>query len=190
MGSSHDPELSWDSNVPFYSTDTCSVALTSYMFKRVNVWLTLAKSAPGGPSLVILFFCFGEEMATWPALLGDIPPPDRSGPVRLPSLFIMEADVLLKRGKTIPVFTEFVSCGSEWAEMLNTCLKLFSGGGDSFSFKLKAQNVTALFFMYVIYLSLAKNYIYRKMGLSTLPFNSFVVIAFLRKLIIIISYYF
>lgn len=38
--------------------------------------------------------------------------------------------------------------------------------------------------MYVTYLSLAKNYIYRKMGLSTLPFNSFVVITFLRKLII------
>lgn len=71
--------------------------------------------------------------------------------------------------------------------MLNTCLKPFSflGGGCSFSFKRKAQNVTALFFMYVTYLSLAKNYIDRKMGLSTLPFNSFVVIAFLRKLIIL-----
>lgn len=67
--------------------------------------------------------------------------------------------------------------------MLHTCLKPFFEG-DSFSFKLKAQNVTALFLMYVMYLSLAKNYIYRKMALSTLPFNSFVVIAFLRKLII------
>lgn len=61
--------------------------------------------------------------------------------------------------------------------MLNTCLKhFFFFEGGSFSFKLKAQNVTALFFMYATYLSLAKNYIYRKMGLSTLPFNSFVVI--------------
>lgn len=47
----------------------------------------------------------------------------------------------------------------------------------------------ALFFMYFTYLSLAKNYIYRKMGLSTLPFNSFVVL-FKGSSSYIISYYF
>lgn len=65
---------------------------------------------------------------------------------------------------------------------------LFCGGGGegcSFSFKLKSQNVTVLFFMSVMYLSLAKNYIYRKMGLSTLPFNSFVVIAFFLRTLIV-----
>lgn len=88
-------------------------------------------------------------MATWPAHLGHIPPHGPECPVGWPSLFVMEADVLFKWGKTVHVFIEFVACGSKSAAMLNTCVKPFFEGGG-FSLKLEAQNVTALFFMYVM----------------------------------------
>lgn len=73
----------------------------------------------------------------------------------------------LKRGKTINVFLYIVCVGlSELfcSKKHLTCVILFWG---NFSFKLKTQTITALFFTCALYLSLPVSCIHRKIGLPT-----------------------
>lgn len=74
IGSSHDPELPWDPNVLFYSTDLFSVSSNKLHVQASKCVVDSGQICPMC-SITSYYFSFylGEDVATWPAHLGEIP---------------------------------------------------------------------------------------------------------------------